>query len=1297
MAHPVDWLDSLDQQLIADQVNTYKQLHTTLSSVQHRNPQLLEDLAELQSTLLDADEAVLARYDCLEANHLFLQAFRIDPHNNDLYWLSDLMGTLAEVAHDQPDAWEVECASLQQEATYQFPAAQAYLDRAKRRITDTIQETIEWIRMGLLDTPIETLRDASQAWSNLPTAIQGLTHICNGYWHLYDYGDQHRDVFSRLRQAQTELASAKQIFAVQTAYADLNNELIVFEKLLQIYQTLSETEDQDFAPLRAELETLPPITSHAFAKRIERELDSLDSWKSDYEKVLNLCLKHQYGNALTFVEERLSQNQDAYQWLASAITPDVTVWQTFCQNARDGRDAWQKHDFEQAETHFLAALNEMPIYTNGLEPAPLKQELQLIVQAVQNLQTNLAGNLSLLMEADSFDGYRRIPENLRKVQELEETYLPAFGGEPFIAATAQRAEKFVELAREGLVEEIDALVADAKQHNDGLVSGYRRIARVIRWGMQTDQLGEALSNVDTALEIAPNSRQLISHKRDIGALLKTISMALDYLENGDVVQTNEILSEWEQQYRSLPEPLNCINHISAGYDHLVGGAGKSLSSVERINNVAHYAQVATDLYTDDSLTRLGQEVKILTTLLEQYQSLYQGGLGILQDNRDKLNAFRETDAVLSQHSVVGQVDRILSHLSTWLLSQQTIVEDLEAFRYPEALKRLRQIPMEEKQALYWLNDEAQPQWAAWEQFCLNVQTGQTQALARSYKQARTQIVLAARQVPADTVFGEQRHLSNRLNDMVRNLVLLETRVNDSLSLLTKATEPQIYDLVAEKLAEAAAVEEQYFPGLTVDSLTVTTIANRFQQFTVVAQQGDDAQMQSIITQADQDQDPLSPGYQTIKKIIEQGHLPDALPAQIANALKLAPNSRFLATSIDQIESSETIDLVLTQVQQANLDQAADLLARSEADKSSSQQITNLGQVVAGYQALYSDESKQKSPQARIADARTCISAAQEDLGSQLLQELNVLRTLVVGYNRIHARRWSDLDQVLKQQPRSHALVNRLDGHIEALQHWSKRRYDILESWKNQEYLRTWELFEDRSEAELELLGWLDEPALRSWETWFNFGYAIWQGFQDWQLFRYAESESHFEEAIALVPLDLEPDVRTKIQTDVETLKADLARVTTHTKQAGQLLALNDANEYDNVSQELHLAREIENTYRGTGKMGIDSAERLLERFTLIERYLVVGNTDRLGKLIQESYVYKEPFGKTYDQMMNTIILAKRPQATAREVELGLSLAPQAPFLIKRQQQQQRRRNLFAGIIFLFIIFAVIGIVAFMIY
>jgi hypothetical protein len=1272
LTHPLDLIANLDDQLISNQISAYQKLQEQLERRADRDSQLLEELADLRHILAAADQAAQESHIYQKASDLFLRAFRLDPHNQNLYRLAGLMQELARATRDDPEAWQASCDRLAGQVDYNFKAARYYLDKARGRVGQDIRRVIQLIRTGLLDASRDKLQEIAQTWGQLPSSIQCLQHICYGYWHLYDYAKLDTGVEKRLSEAKKALGQAQAAYS--NSHELLHDELKILETLVQLYDALYQTTAYEFEPFKNQLQALPGQDDHVFVKRLAKELRSLDNWKRHHEQVFNDCLNHQYGQAARYLQQLTDLDKEAVKWLNPTITPDLGKWENFSHNAQHGLECWQTHQYAQAQTHFSMALEAMPIYVDGQVPEILREEFTAIVQDLNILQESLAESLSLLGQATDFERYKRLPENLGLAWQVEEKYQPIFGGEAYLAEIVRQADKFVGYAQRGEVGELQNLVARSQAVTDPLAPGYKRITRLISKGKQPDA---SLEDVETALKLAPGCTELKQHREAIIELIQTTARLLEDIQNGRFDQAWDKLEQWDQEHAASPPPINCLWHLCKGYDCLVGSSGQALLAKERLAQATQFAEEANRACKNRRSAALTQELATLNTLVEIYRHLNQQGLIYLQTAKTTLNRLQNKANVPTNHVPIRIFSAKLANLDRWRSHREHLFNLLTEHQYTQALEYLRQISEEEKSTFEWLDAAVSPSWEAWETFCLDVQRGFTLWQAYTYREAWTQLAYASKKIPADLPQVQAQVLQAQVEETVRNLVTIETAFDENRAHLEQAVEVQIFAQISDSLEQLKKIEARYFQQV---SAPITSIINRYDQFKEAAQQGDELRLQDLIIQATKANDPLAPGYEHLKAVIGRGKKADASREDVQVAWKLAPASEELAKKIDQFEIDEIIERVLKNIRGGRLERAGRLLDTFKQDQSRSLPFQCLLDIYNGYQHLYGHLDSSQTVKDRIGLARQTINMAKNCPGPELAQERDTLKALVRAYASFQAGKWRDLERIGEQlralghDGASHTFISQLNEEIEGVTTWQGRRQRVLEHWRDQQYLKAWAEFEGTTTAEEKAFEWVEDNTRTSWRAWRDFGEIARNGIESWRQHDYENAPKWLGTAATRVPSDIEPELKTRLETYFSKLAEDLKALQTKLSQAQNLLWRQDATYYEPVSEALKTAQEIEKKYYQADEAEAAHVKRIADRYETFKRYALVGDVKQLGSVFQASISDGDPLSEAYERIRNTINLARQPKATQQQVLDALELAPQATELVKRREQLERKRK-----------------------
>ena len=1298
MAHPLSLLDNLHLKTVAEQIADYRKLQLDLEATRRVSPQILDDLFELQSKLATADRALQVNYACREASDLYRQAFRIDPHNQSLYHLAELMLDLNRVAQEDPNNWETESDRLIQEPAYAFEAAQTYLKKANRRITSAVLEVVQQIRAGLLDSSRDRLAEIEATWPQRPFAIQAVRSISDAYWHLYDYARQNTDVITRLDQAETALEDAQaSIGQLASPPPELKEELTVLGALLRVYQFISQTSAQEFEGAKQQLNLLSDMGEHAFIKRAHRELESLTNWKQRAEKVLDLCLRHDYGAAGDALKEMTVFHKEALKWLASVIVPDLGRWEQFCQNARHGVEAWQRHAYPQTFSHFSTAADQLPTDLTGRIPAGMQADFEQLVQDLNLLQLNLDSNRALLLEATHFDGFKPLADSLLQAQQIEARYQPVFGGASFISGMVQRAQRFLSATEVGDPERLNDILQEAQSVEDPLLPGYERIINTIHQGLQPGKLGMLQEQINLALRLAPESAELKTRRKEIVKLSQAVENILADIRAKRLTEAWEQLERWEEEYEVLPPAITCLWHICAGYDFLAGNAGQDLPAGKRVEQATHFAGEANQVYTREALTPLGQEISILTTLTQTYQALSSQGMGYLESAQARLARLLQDGVASSDHAFVAEIKNRLASLVSWQGKQLRFFDDLSHYRFEEAFQTLQQLTGVEKQSLVWLDETINPDWESWETFCLEAQQGLAFAQKRNYKQARTQLALASRKIPTDFPADHKRLLPGQLNSMVRDLVTLETRLQDAQRLLEIPSDDRVYLQVSQSLSEASQIEQRYFPQFVEEATSITTLRVRYQQFEQAAKKAELARLQTIIDEARLTADPLTPGYQSVQTVISEGFSSDASPEQVEAAWKLAPESNDLFIKIDQVDTAEYITLTLQHLHAGALDRAGGILEQARQMRPNSKQLQCLVKILSGYEFLFNPADQTVPLTVRLGHALEAIESTELCYDARLIQERTILQALIAGY-----RDFQPDGQIVGQALRTlmeakegvaaHYFVDQFSTEVSGVKALQGRQHRVQDEWLRQRYQQAWAELKNLSEAEKQAISRLGDEAQADWKTWRTFGEATFQGVTLWRNYDYAAARNQFVKARSSLPANVQTLTQTTITGQLDELVVELEMIQGHVDQVVSLLNQFDSTHYDTIAEELQLTQEIEAKYADRIDFGGTGQSPVMERFQGFRQSVIIGDLEQLNQLTGEGAAANDPLSAAYETICHTIREAKGSRATGKQILAAAKLAPQDTTLKKRRRKMQQKGGIIWAALSLLIIALIAGII-----
>ena len=1282
MTHPLDVLENVDKELISDQLAAYRQLQTWLERQNGLDSHLLDDLVDLQTALAGANEAALETYAYQQAYELFLHAFRVDPHNQTLYQLAELMEALAQASQQHPDHWKTACRSLAEETRFHFKAARHYLDKAAQRLEDDAQRIVQLIRSGDLQAAQIRVQAIGQTWDQPPASIQSLGQILAGYRYLYDTSEPQLELEGRLEAAEKALAQAGKIGPEGTGLVELGQELETAGTLLQIHRSLYQTITYDFERLKSQLVNLPTRKGHVFVERLSEELDTLERWKHQQQQAFDYCLDFRFDEAAHYLQQLTAREKKAVHWLNPSTTPNLEAWLGFSQTAQSGLELWRNHQYAQAQAQISSALEATPRYFGGRAPETLQQALKAIVRDLHTTQSSLIESLEFLSQASGYDQYKDILQSLSRAQQLEEKYRPLLGGNLFISKIVGRAEMFVSYAHQGDLTGLKNVIADARADADPLQPGYERITNLISGGMRPDLL---LEEVETALRLAPASTILNRQKDKLLELMRIVDEIVADIRRAQFESVWGKIEAWNSTYNSSTPAINCLWHCCASYDCLVGTSGQDLEPNERVRQATQFYEEARRICETTQSPTLTQELACLNSLIVLYHSLNQQGLTYLNAAKSELQELRGRGGIPADHAPIRMFAAQLNNLEHWRNHRERLFNLLTQYQFRQALDYLNQISPQERRTLTWLDASVSPSWQAWERFCSNLQHSFVLWREYRYREVQAQLAHSAKDIPADLPQVQAQRLQERLEALIADLATVEASLDQNRLALEQATDFHLYQQISASLDQTTAVERKYFQSSGAEVVPVALLAQRFAHFAQGARVGDEQRLQAVITQAGPARDPLISGYERVKTVIEQGKQADASRETVQIAYSLAPDAAPLAKKIEQFEIGEIVTRVLKNIWGGRFEAAGRLIETYSQERANSTQFQCLLNIYTGYQHLYGNTDPAQPVKDRIKAARQEGSKTKNCSGERLIRERDTLKGLIGAYAAFRAMRWKDVERAKKQLPApapdtAHALIHRLDEEIGAATAWKERRQRILDHWRNHLFTDAWKEFADVAEAETRALGWFDEEIQTNWQAWQKFAEVSHSGLESWQKQDYETAHERLGAAESCIPSDLKDTLRQALRSHLKGLVADLNTLQTSLKSAKALLLKLDAKHYDQAAREIEKAQKIEATQQKENDAEAHYLKTVAERYGQFKQYAQVGDTEQLGDLFQAGISEKDPFSEAYERITTIIRTAKEPRASQAQVLEALRVAPQDPQLVERHKQLERKRKLIPAIV-----------------
>lgn len=1079
---------------VSEQLRYYQEMQKRVGGASAPARQLLDSLI---GTLQEADNAAENQHSYRRAGEHFNRAFHIDPHNYRLYALAELMDELSQAAKGEPGHWPESCDELAGRKDYSFTAAQHYLHQARGKFAQFIQRNLEYIRQFRLDTAWTDLENIRQEHSLSP-ALQAVWLICVSYRHLYGYADgEAAGIPTRLERAAAAAEQARRE-NIGDGPPELSVELDILTALIRGYRILYEKGLPQLQSIQAELAELSGQEQHRLVNQTLSELDRLAQWKQRYESLLDECERYRYTQALAYVQryQESDKDRDAFQWLAPAFRPGWPAWQQFCESAQQGLVAWQNRHYVPAAENFSTAEKRLPIYIDGQVPQKLKRDLKMVAGSLRAVQAGLVQSQKLLTEADNFENYRALPRLLEEAGKNESAVIQRIGGEPYLATSAELAGRFVQLARAGELEKLQSLIAQDRFVRDPLVAGYQRIVRVLGEAVQPNA---SLSQVEAALRLAPESRLLQQRKVDIEKFEQAFMEIIKAIRWADIGPAQNRLRTLKGELSTLPGALDCLEAVLLSYSYLIGDTrGNQLrSATDRISYANQSLGEAQRLLQEDDRVELAEEIENLASLIPIYWGINQYGLEHLDTAKVQISELQTRQSIVEPHEVISRLATELSGLERWKQRLKGLFEDLQHHHYAGALKRLQQMTDNEKQSLKWLNEAHQSDPGTWEQFCATGQDMIALWQAREYGQAVRRVVTLRDKLPGELGPVMSERLKEQYEAVISDLNDLQGYLDQSSSLLLAAEDPSAYGQADELLARARNIEGSY-PAHLVGAPFIAPLHDRFQDFRRFAWQGNVEALAGLISEANEEGDPLASGYERICTMIEQGKASGAGPQLVALAKSLAPEAYFGDQDMAQSAAFRTgewgiVSDVLEYIWQGDLEAARHLVRNAPGQAA----IDCLWHICTAYHHLYGQDKDDQTIKERINKARqvlfeaNCAAVAEPELRQQLEQEAGTLDALIWAYNEIHVNKLSNL-KIVREDERvrrmistqgDHAFVRRLIEELEALDKLKTRWQRISYYWNRNQYKQAWQEVKEITLPETAALGWLWDELQVNWHKW----------------------------------------------------------------------------------------------------------------------------------------------------------------------------------------------------------------------
>lgn len=1078
---------------VAEQLGHYQGLLQRIKNGPASARQLLETLL---ATLQDAHQAAEMAHSYQRASDQFYRAFHIDPHNYRLYWLAELMGDLSRAARENPDNWPQACEELASRAEYGFAAALAYLHHAKSKYDQFVRRNIDYIRQFRLDTAWTDLETIRQEHAMSPS-LQSVWSICASYRYLYGYAEGSEDGIQQRLERAADAWEQAQGDNLQDSPDELAAELKILTALINGYGNLYEAGLLQLDSVQAELAGLPQPENHRLIRQVLLELDRLAQWKGRYETLLRDCLQHRFAQAHAYAQryQEADKDRDAFFWLAPALRPNWPNWQRFCESAHQGQAAWQNRQFQAASEQFSAAEAQLPAYIDGQPPQKLQADLQVLASSLRALQTSLAQGQKLLAGAGDFETYRHLPGLLDQARQNESRVINILGGKAYLAASAELANLFVRHARVGQLEALQGLLSQKKFAHDPLLEGYRRVVAVITRAQEPDV---SLPEIEHALRLAPESRILQQRKIDIEKFEQALGEIIKAIRWADIGAAQNRLRTLKSELSTLPKNLDGLEALLLAYSYLIGDTrgNQRRSTKDRISYASQSLNEAHRILQQTDRAELSEEVEMLSRLVPIFRDINQFGLDYIETARAEIGELQTRRSIVETHEVISRLAADLAGLEKWKQRRKALLDDLLQYDYTAALKRLQRLTDPEKSGLKWLNEVHQPDVVIWEKFCSDGQHMLALWQAHQYGRAAEALAALTSEPPADLTPVMASQLTAQYQATAADLRAMQAGLNDSAAVLAGAVDASGYDEVDKRLLQAKSLEANYSPQL-IGGPFIAALHDRFYNFSRLARHGDTVELEALVAEANQAGDPLTPAYERISAVIEQGLSPSADPDRVEAARKLAPDSYLGGAAAGPVNPEQGGAYnILAHIRRGDLETARQLLREAPDNAATS----CLWHTCSGYHHLYGQVVEDRTIKDRISKARQALAEAQSvkveepGLKQQLEQEVGTLEALIWAYNEIHTTKLSNLQTVrenghvrtlMTTQP-EHAFVQRLAEELEALERLKTRWQRVSYYWGQNQYRRAWQEIKEITRPETNALGWLWDELQLNWQKWQDF-------------------------------------------------------------------------------------------------------------------------------------------------------------------------------------------------------------------
>ncbi len=372
------------------------------------------------------------------------------------------------------------------------------------------------------------------------------------------------------------------------------------------------------------------------------------------------------------------------------------------------------------------------------------------------------------------------------------------------------------------------------------------------------------------------------------------------------------------------------------------------------------------------------------------------------------------------------------------------------------------------------------------------------------------------------------------------------------------------------------------------------------------------------------------------------------------------------------------------MRQFRLDTAWTELENAKQERSlSSPLIESTWLICIAYRYLYGYSNDPPSRvQDRLQRASKALNQARQaniEAGPALLgAELEIATTLVQGYSLLYETGLLQLESVqlkLGELPyqEEHRLIRQLQLELDRLGRWKDRYEFLLDDCSQHHYASAAAYVRQYQETDKdqEAFQWLDPTKRPAWSRWQELCQRANEGLDYWHKREYLPAYEKFNLAGEQLPIYIDGQAPRKLKSDLVIIANELKALHTSLAQSQNLLATADSFEtYQPIPDILRQA--VSNETELIRFLGGES--RLLSSVELSSQFVQLaqaGQLENLQSLIVTDRFAEDPLLAGYQRIAGIIGQGMELEASVREVETALKLAPASQWLKERQVELEK--------------------------